>query len=225
MSCSSTGYTNWATAQELQSLLRASGLLKEQLTPAQAGYDWAGTIAAVVSELEQATKRIPFLAETEPVILPIVIERPSKMLNLPASFAEITKVTIQALRGGEPVELVEGEDFDFGPLAAPTLGKPYETLTLYPYLTRRTHAKILITGRRGYSVTIPPAAYNAVLQIAASRAEAAITGSNPPKVEKKKAGSLEIEFATSVTERMRLATQAEASWNAAVKAFRWIRIA
>lgn len=170
-------------AGDLHLFLVAAGLRTGTFTDADKALDLRGAVGAAKSDFESAMKYEPFLAAAADVTVPFsptdVLYLPNEMpmLDLDGGFTSVTSVKVGVTPDNPTGDtLTVNEDYFLRPARAASKGKPYTWIEFYNGLSTITLAgatnypdSIRVAGKRGYSLTVPDWAFQAVTSRAAKR--------------------------------------------------------
>lgn len=145
-------------------------------------YDFTGLGDLAQREFERRTSRIPFLKDSSDVdrfFDPPIAGSHGQFIYLDAGLLELTSITIGYIGVGTGTVLNEGADFVLHDYNAPAEGRPWEKIQLTTTLNWRAYNEaspnfsgrarsLKVTGKWGYSTTVPEDVYQACLRLGAS---------------------------------------------------------
>lgn len=147
-------YTSWPVAADLTNRLTALG------TSLPAGLTAAEVIDRAVEEWERRTKWMPFLAETSDSTT--YFDYYGGTLDLKGGYVAFTSVTVNIDTGYAGEVLAANDAYHALPSHADGVGRPYTEL-LFQDPPQRLARSVKVVGKRGFAVTIPFDAWEAVL--------------------------------------------------------------
>lgn len=171
-------YTEFPADEDIKGFLAD----QEYATPCNLSYE--GYADAAKREFERRTGRIPFLKDSvnvERFYDPPVPSAHGQFLALDAGLLEVSSVMVGVSTTNPGVVLTQGSDYVLHDYNAPVEGRPYERIQFVSSISNRflyqssphiggSPRSIKVTGKWGYSATVPDDVYFAVLRLGVSLA-------------------------------------------------------